>query len=126
MSPGGKRGLLRFAIIGASVVVMVPITNALIRSSILTWLGVAVLILVALGLFLLRRKLRTLFLVPLCWAPFVTGIYFRDHGGSDTPGFIVSIAFFVLLFVGGLLVETFWSPYADDLADQEWLSQFKE
>jgi hypothetical protein len=126
MSPGGKRGLLRFIIIGASGMAMVPITNSLSRSSILTWLGVASLCAAAIWLFLLRRKLRTLFLVPLCWAPFVSGIYFRDHNGYDSPGFVVSIALFFLLFAGGSLVDAFWSPYADDLADQEWLSQFKE
>lgn len=105
---------------------MIPITNFLTPSALLLWLGMALLCATAVWLFLLRRKLRTLFFIPLCWAAFVGGIYFREHDGYHSVRFVVSISLFLLLFGGGMLVDAFWSPYADDLADQEWLSRFRE
>jgi hypothetical protein len=105
---------------------VVPITGTTARSGALTWLAVGALCVIAIWLFRLRRKFRTFFLVPLCWVPFVTGIYFRDHHGDNSSGFLVSITLLFVLFAGGMLLDAFWSPYADDLADQEWLEQFKE
>ena len=118
--------MLRFIAVGASFIVMVPTADFFAPSFLLTWLAVAALCVLSVWLFLHRQKLRTLFLIPLCYAPFFSGSFFREHGGYESSGFTISIVLFFLLAIGGLLLDAFWSPYADDIADQEWLSQFKE
>ena len=105
---------------------MAVLTDVTARSSTLTWLTAVILCAAAIWLFSLRRKFRTLFLIPLGCIPFVTGIYFREQVGYDSSGFTVSMVLLLAIFVGGLLLDAFWSPYADDLADQTWLERFKE
>ena len=126
MSPSLRRSWTQYLVVGASVVLMVPLLDALSQSLVWTWLGVAVLGVATVLLFQRRRRFRTAFVLPLIYIALLAAVRSREQGGIDSTGFSIAVGAFILLCLAGLLAGAFWSPYADDLADMEHLSQFKE
>lgn len=126
MSPSLRRSWTQYLVVGASVVVMVPLLDVLSQSLVLTWVGVAVLSVAAVLLFRWRRRFRTAFVLPLIYIALLAAIRSREQGGVDSTGFSVAVGAFVVLCVAGLLADAFWSPYRDDLAEMEHLAEFKE
>jgi hypothetical protein len=126
MSPGLGRTWARFAIVGPSAIVMLPLLNALSRSLILTWFGIVALGVATVLLFRWRRKLRASFFLPLAYLAGLSAFRLRFESGIDSIGFTVAICAFLLLCVTGLVVDAFWSPYEDDLAEMKYLANFKE
>ncbi len=126
MSPGLRRSWTQYLVVGASVVVLVPLLDALSQSLVLTWLGVAVLGVTSFLLFQRRRKFRAAFVLPLIYVALLAAVRLREQDGIDSAGFSITVGAFIFLCVTGLLADAFWSPYKDDLAEMEHLSQFKE
>lgn len=126
MSPGLRRSWTRYLVVGASVIVMMPLLDALSQNLVLTWLGALVLAASTVILFRWRIKLRAAFFLPLIYIAGLAAMRFRVEGGIDASGFNIAIIAFILLCIAALLVDAFLSPYADDLAEMEHLSQFRE
>lgn len=126
MSPGLRRSWTRYLIVGASVIIMTPLVDALSGDRLLTWMGVAGLAGATVLLFRWRRKLRAAFFLPLIYIAALAAMRFRVEGGINSTAFATASSSFAFLCVAGLIAEAFWSPYADDLAEMEHLSQFRE
>jgi hypothetical protein len=126
MSPSLGRSWTQYLVVGASVVVIVPLLDALSQSLVLTWLGVAVLGGATVLLFQWRRRFRTAFVLPLIYIALLAAIWSREQGGIDSTGISIAVGAFIVLCAAGLLADAFWSPYTDDLAEMEHPSQFKE
>ena len=126
MSPGMRRSWTQYLVVGAAVIVMVPLLDTLSENLVLTWVGAVVLLAATVMLFRWRNKLRTAFFLPLIFIAGLAAMRFRVEGGLDSVGFITASLAFVLTCIAAFLVDAFWSPYADDLADLEHLSQFRE
>jgi len=77
-------------------------------------------------LFRWRRKLRAAFFLPLIYIAGLAAMRFGVEGGIDATRFNVAIVAFVLMSIAALLVDAFWTPHADDLAEMEHLSRFRE
>jgi len=102
-----------------TAVLLVPLSALTDQSFELTWLSVVALILATIWLFRRRRVLRTSFLIPLCSAPALAAAHYRFEKGIDSAAFAAALTLFLVLCVVGLLVDAFWSPRSDDLADLE-------
>ena len=76
-------------------------------------------------MFRYRMKLRTSFLLPIVYIPALAATHFRFTKGIDAAEFTVAIILFIVACIAALLVDGFWSPYHDDLADLEHLDQSK-
>ncbi len=126
MAPGLRRSWTMYAAVLGSVVVMLPAINLLSQSMVGTWLGAAVLLSASIWLFRHRRRLRASFVLPLCYVALLAGLRVRVTEGIDAAGFTASIIGFVGFCVAGLITEAFWNARADDLADLEHLSRFKD
>jgi hypothetical protein len=126
MSPGVRRSWTQYVVVVASVIVMVPLLDALGQNLVLTWLGVLILCVAMVLLFRSRRRLRAAFFLPVIYIAALAAMRLRVEGGLDSTGFTVASLAFILICIAGLLTAAFWSPYADDLAEMEHLSQFKE
>jgi len=126
MSPGLRRSWTQYLVVGASLIVMVPLLDALSQNLVLTWMGALVLVAATVILFRWRRALRAAFFLPLIYVAWLAAMRFRIEGGIDATGFNIAIVAFILMGIAGLLVNAFWRPYADDLAEMEHLSQFRE
>lgn len=126
MSPGVRRSWTQYLVVGASVVVMVPLLDAVSQNLVLTWLAALGLAAATVTLFFWRRKLRAAFFLPLIYIAALAAMRFRVEGGLDSTGFTIATVAFILLCIAGLLTDAFWSPYADDIAEMEHLSQFRE
>ena len=109
----------------ASALLMFPAIDLLAKSSVLTWLGAIFLIVTSYLMFRHRTKLRTSFLLPIVYIPALTATHFRITTGIDAAKFTVSTILFLVGCVAALLIDAFWSPYKDDLADLEHLDQSK-
>jgi lysylphosphatidylglycerol synthetase-like protein (DUF2156 family) len=126
MSPGLRRSWTQYLVVLASAIVMVPLLSALSQDLMLTWLGVLVLCAMAVMLFRWRRRLRAAFFLPLIYIALLGAMRFQVEGGIDSTRFNFAIVAFILMCMSGLLVNSFWSPYADDLDEMEHMSQSKE
>jgi hypothetical protein len=115
-----------YAVIFGSVAVMLPAIDLLSQSMVGTGLQAVVLVSASIWLFRHRRKLRASFVFPLCYVALLAGFRVRVTEGIDAAGFTASIIGFVVLCVAGLITEAFWNARADDLADMEYLSRFKD
>ena len=119
MSPGLRRSWTQYLVVGASVIVMMPLLDALSHNLFLTWFGVLILVATTAMAFRWRKKLRAAFFLPLIYIAGLAAMRFRVEGGLDSTGLSIASVAFVLLCIAGLLVDVFWSPYADDLAEME-------
>jgi hypothetical protein len=69
-----------------------------------------------------RRRFRAAFFLPACFASIIGGSWFGPH----STGMLLGILLFVCFAVVAGLTEMFWSPYGDDLAEQEYFSRYRE
>lgn len=104
---------------------MFPVIGVLARNPVSTWLGFGVLVAISYLMFRYRPKLRTSFLLPIVYIPALTAWHFRLTRGIDAVEFTVSIILFIVACIAALLIDGFWNPYQDDLADLEHLDQSK-
>jgi hypothetical protein len=126
MSPGLRRSWTNYLAVGASVIVMMSLLDALSQNLVLTWLGVVVLGVATVMLFQWCKRLRTAFFLPVIYIAALAAMRFRVVGGIDSTGFSLAIGAFILLCIAGLLADAFWSPYQDDIAEMEYRSKFKD
>jgi hypothetical protein len=122
MSPGSKRSLLRYFVILASSLVVIPLMSVLSRSSVMTWLAAALLLVSAIVLFRSRSRTRTAFLLPICYAPFLIAARIGVVRRSDSGAFTGVLLIGLVLVLSAMVVDGFWSPYKDDLEELEYRS----
>ena len=122
MSPGAKRSLITSSVLLGTAVVLVPLLNLVGRNAFTSWLGVAFLVAAGIWLIRQRKKFRTAFLVPLVCVPFLIGTHYSHEQGYDSPVALGAFLIGVLAFLVALIVDAFWSPYADDLIELEYRS----
>lgn len=125
MSPGLPRNWSHHLVIAASLAALYPVVSLLSHSRLLTWVGIVGLAGLAFVLWRKRDRLRAAFCLPLIYIPALAAFRFQSEEPSSV-GSTIALAVFALMCVAGLLVNTFWDPYEDDLAEQEELSTFRE
>jgi hypothetical protein len=119
MSPGTKRSWVQYFVVIGTAAALVPVSNFFGQRVSTTLIGTALLCLLALFLFRERKRFRTSFLIPLCCVPAFAAAHIRLVEGTDSRVFTLAMAALAIMIVVAFLVDAFWSPRQDDLADLE-------
>jgi hypothetical protein len=105
---------------------MFPTISLVAQDATATWFEIGLLGVSSIILFYFRKKLRTALLLPLIYVPLTAAVHFRLAYGTSSPPFIASILVLMVASGAAMVTDAFWRARSDDLADLNYMSNFRD